>query len=104
MWSEVSHLVEYVVVLDLKNDFTKIKLSMHEPSIVSKVNGSCKLDGHIIDLLNVGARHIDSQIKFQTFNVIEDVSSIVLFHHDKLRARNCFDETIKGRDDIGVCL
>ena len=54
---------------------------MDEARVMREVETLCKLDGDIVDHLDIGTRYIDRQVEIQTFDMAEDVASIVVLDH-----------------------
>ena len=88
----------------LKENLTHIEVTVDEPRIVSEVHTLGELDSNIVDGLDVAAGHIDSQVKVQTLDILEDVAAIVRFHHWKVAAAYFLPETVESCDDICMCL
>jgi len=78
---EVSDFVHNILIFMLKENLTHIEVTVDEPRIVSEVHTLGELDSNIVDGLDVAAGHIDSQVKVQTLDILEDVAAIVRFHH-----------------------
>ena len=74
---KVGDLVKDVLTLCLKHNLGQVKLPMNQACIVSKVHSLGKLNGNVINSLDVGARHVNGQVQIQTFDVVENVASIV---------------------------
>ena len=73
---------------------------MHEPRIVGEIDALRQLDGHVVDHLDVAARHIDRQIQVQLLDVLENVASIVVFGHGEMSTANLFSETVERSQDV----
>ena len=63
-----------------------------------------QLDRHIIDVLDVGAGHIDAKVEIQTLDVLEDIAIIIVLNHGKMRLIVIISETVERSYDVGMRL
>jgi len=102
--SEVRDLIHHVFVLLLKHNFTQIELAVDETRVMGEFETLRQLDSNVVDHLDVGARHVNSQVQIKALDRVEDVASIVIFDHGKVGAADFFSETVEGGDDIRMGL
>ena len=102
--SKVGDLVNDILVLSLKNYLAEIELTMNKPLVMCEVHALSQLDGHVVDHLDVGARHVDRQIQVQTFGVAENVASIVVLCHGEMGTAQLFSETVERRHNVRMRL
>ena len=71
---------------------------------MGEVHTLSKLDSYVVDHLDVGARHVDRQIQVQTFDVAENVASIVVLGHGEMGTAQLFSETVERRHNVRMRL
>ena len=63
-----------------------------------------QLDRHIIDVLDVGAGHIDAKVEIQTLDVLEDIAIVIVLNHRKMCLILIISETVERSYDVGMRL
>ena len=101
---EVRDLVHDVFVFSFKDDLAEVELSVDEARIVGKVQALRQLDCHVVNVLDVRPRHIDRQIKIESFDVLEDAAAVMGLDHGEVAATDFFPETVEGGRDVRVRL
>ena len=101
---EVGDFVDYVVVFLLEDHFAQVELPVDETRVVGEVEALGQLDGHVVDHLDVGARHVDRKVQVQALDMLEDVSAVIGLDHGEVSAAHHVGETVEGRDDVRVSL
>lgn len=104
MWCKIGDLVHDVLVFSLDDDFAQVELAVHKPIVVGKVHPLGKLDCHIVDELDVGARHINPQVQILPLNVLKHVATFVCLDHGKVGTAHFVSETVEGSCDVRVRL
>ena len=71
---------------------------------MGKVQALRQLDRHIIDVLDVGAGHIDAKVEIQTLDVLEDIAIIIVLDHGKMCLTVIISETVERSYNVGMRL
>ena len=71
---------------------------------MGKVQALRQLDRHIIDVLDVGAWHIDAKVEIQTLDVLEDIAIVIVLNHGKMCLIVIISETVERSYDVGMRL
>ena len=77
---------------------------MNKARIVCEIHTLSQLNGNIVDILDVGPWHIDSQVKIQSLDILEDAPAVISLDHGEMAATFFLSETVESCRDIRMRL